>query len=82
MKRLTALIALAIGVTSVHASPDVSIFAVAGCDTATLVPVMSELNPGEILYWQNINGGGCKADRGDTGAAGKVKPEVAEPIAK
>lgn len=41
-------------------------FAVAGCDTATMVAVTNAA--GEVLYWQNINGGGCQADRGSFGA--------------
>lgn len=61
MKKLLLTAALMLGTTTLAtaAEPDASIFAANGCDVATLVPVMSELNPGEVLYWQNTNGGGC-----------------------
>ncbi len=60
MKKLSLIAALMLGTTTLaSAEPDASVFGAAGCDVATLVPVMSELNPGEVLYWQNTNGGGC-----------------------
>lgn len=61
------------------AMADATFFAANGCDVLTLVPVMSEA--GEVLYWTNTNGGGCQADRGDTGAAIKAMSE-AERIAR
>ena len=70
MKKLLLSVALMLGTTTITtaAEPDASIFAANGCDVATLVPVMSDLNPGEVLYWTNTDGGGCKADRGSFGA--------------
>lgn len=63
MKNLTLIAALMLGTTALAtaAEPDASIFAANGCDVATLVPVMSDLNPGEVLYWTNTDGGGCAA---------------------
>lgn len=64
MKHLTLIAALMLGTTTLaSAEPDASVFAAAGCDVATLVPVMSELNPGEVLYWTNTDGGGCAASK-------------------
>lgn len=73
MKKLILTAALMLGTTTLAsaAEPDASVFAAAGCDVATLVPVMSELNPGEVLYWQNTNGGGC-ADKPDN----HLKPTI------
>lgn len=63
MKKLLLSVALMLGTTTITtaAEPDASIFAANGCDVATLVPVMSDLNPGEVLYWTNTDGGGCAA---------------------
>ena len=66
MKKLTLIAALMLGTTTA-AMADASFFAANGCDTANIVPVVSELEPGVVLYWTNTNGGGCKADRGNTG---------------
>lgn len=66
MKKLSLIAALMLG-TSTAAMADASIFAAHGCDTANIVPVVSESNPDVVLYWANINGGGCKADRGNMG---------------
>lgn len=66
------LIAAFAALSPMSAMADATFFAANGCDVLTLFPVMSEA--GEVLYWTNTDGGGCKADRGDTGAAGKPKP--------
>jgi hypothetical protein len=58
MKLIVAFSALLLA-TAAHAVP------FADCDVANVVPVKNDA--GEILYWQNTNGGG-KADRGSFGA--------------
>lgn len=65
MKKLLLSAALMLGTTTLAtaAEPDASIFAANGCDDATLVPVMSDLSPGEVLYWTNTDGGGCPASK-------------------
>lgn len=59
MKFIVALSALLLA-TAAHA------VTFADCDMANVVPVKNDA--GEILYWANTNGGGCKADRGSFGA--------------
>lgn len=59
MKLIVAFSALLLA-TAAHAVP------FADCDVANVVPVKNDA--GETLYWQNTNGGGCKADRGSFGA--------------
>lgn len=73
MKLFYAVLAfVAMPLTAFANEIDATIFEANGCDSEYLVPVMSDRNPGEILYWHNTDGKGCKADRGDT--------EVAEPV--
>lgn len=61
----SALVALLGSAASAEVTAE--IFRPAGCDVETLVPVLSELNPGEILYWTNTDGKGCNAyDGGDS----------------
>lgn len=79
MKTFLLTAALMLGTTTLASSaePDASIFAANGCDVATVVPVMSELNPGEVLYWQNTNGGGCAGYTGND-----VKPTILDTLRK
>lgn len=86
MKKLLLSAALMLGTTTLAtaAEPDASIFAANGCDVATLVPVMSDLNPGEVLYWTNTDGGGCAASkrgglRDDLASIPGLAPEPEEP---
>lgn len=86
MKKLLLTAALMLGTTTLAtaAEPDASIFAANGCDVATLVPVMSVLNPGEVLYWTNTDGGGCPASkrggiRDDLANIPGLAPEPEEP---
>lgn len=64
---LTAFFASMIGASAMATEPSADVFRAAGCDVETLAPVMSELNPGEVLYWINTNGGGCSGFNGNGG---------------
>lgn len=74
MKYLASIAAIFLATAATAEAP--AHFAVAGCDTATMVAVTNAA--GEVLYWTNANGGGCNADRGDTGAAYRAVFEAEE----
>lgn len=71
MKRifLIASTILGLGVSSAALAeePSPDLFKANGCDVDNLIPVLSELNPGEVLYWQNTDGGGCDASKRNGG---------------
>lgn len=67
MKTMMTLAALLLGTTAAFAAdpindPRAEVFRAAGCDAEWLRPVTNAA--GEVLYWTNTNGKGCKGAAG------------------
>lgn len=66
---ISTIAAMLVGTTAFAnvADPRAELFRANGCQAEFLRPVTNA--DGEVLYWTNTEGKGCKADRGKTHAA-------------